>query len=43
LHRLPWGNIRYGLKQAAIEAEGKTPSPKQLRDLVRRAKGDHAK
>jgi zinc transport system substrate-binding protein len=32
----------YNLKQEAIEAEGKQPSPKQLRDLIQKAKGEKA-
>jgi zinc transport system substrate-binding protein len=30
----------YGLKQEAIEMEGKSPSPKQLADLIRHAQAD---
>jgi zinc transport system substrate-binding protein len=33
----------YGLKQAAIEVGGKTPSAKQLRQIVRQARSDGAK
>jgi zinc transport system substrate-binding protein len=33
----------YGLKQAAIEAGGKPPSPRQLREMIHRAKSDRVK
>jgi zinc transport system substrate-binding protein len=33
----------YHLKQEAIEAEGKQPSPKQLRELIQKATAEHAK
>lgn len=33
----------YGLRQVAIETEGKEPSPKQLADLINRAKRDGVK
>ncbi len=33
----------YGLHQKAVEMQGKSPSPKQLLDLIRRAKADGVK
>jgi len=33
----------YHLKQEAIEAEGKRPSPKQLRELIQKAKTEHGR
>jgi zinc transport system substrate-binding protein len=33
----------YGLRQEAIEAEGKQPAPKQLRELIQKAKAGHVK
>ncbi|MGA2798254.1 MAG: zinc ABC transporter substrate-binding protein [Thermoguttaceae bacterium] len=33
----------YHLKQEAIEAEGKQPSPKQLRELIQKAKSENAR
>ncbi|WP_417914906.1 metal ABC transporter solute-binding protein, Zn/Mn family [Candidatus Electronema sp. JM] len=33
----------YGLRQAAVEIEGKSPAPKQLYDLISRAKNEKAK
>lgn len=33
----------YGLRQEVIEADGKTPSPRQLREVVARARADRAK
>ncbi len=33
----------YGLRQAAVEIEGKSPAPKQLYDLIGRAKQEKAR
>ena len=33
----------YGLRQKAVETSGKTPSPKQLANLIRQAKADGVK
>ena len=33
----------YGLKQEAVEAGGKQPSPRQLRELVEQARAEHAR
>ncbi len=33
----------YGLKQAAIEFEGKSPTPRRLRAIIKRAKADNVK
>lgn len=33
----------YGLRQMAVELEGKSPSPRQLRTLIAQAKADHVK
>ena len=33
----------YGLKQESVEMEGKSPTPKQLRELIQRARASHAK
>lgn len=33
----------YGLRQEAVEVEGKEPSPKQLRDLIRKARSEKAR
>ena len=33
----------YGLKQVAVEVEGKTPAPKQLQEMIRKARADKAK
>jgi len=33
----------YGLKQEAVEVEGKTPAPRQLAEMIRKARADKAK
>lgn len=40
---LGWFAEAYGLEQRAIQAEGKAPAPRQLHDLIRRAKADGAR
>ncbi len=33
----------YGLRQESVEVEGKPPTPRQVFDLIRKARADHVK